>query len=164
MTRATDEFFRSTPLGSLIAGWGIIFVPLGILALLGAIFLRPTPFPSESIFGCYQTTGAPPFLIEKRGIVVVGHRETAAPFTIESVKPGYAIQSDEMPTLEPAADGNYAFSWQHKNTFWLRLIGNRPSDPERMQAPNDWSGRILVHSRDFQDFTYQISPDTKPCD
>ncbi|MBB5985402.1 hypothetical protein [Sphingobium lignivorans] len=156
------SLFHDVPLKAKVIGWGIIFIPLATLVLLGAIFLRPEAIDQRLVWGCYVARDAPPLDIREDAIYIIEPARRRFSYVAEPSKTSYQLNVRPALLLKREPTGRYAFaSTQGTGFFWplLPALGN---NRDRVRHPQEFAGRIQV-AADGADVVYSRTSDADAC-
>lgn len=163
MRTARNSFFDHIGRKHLIAGAGIIGIPLAILVVLGVVFLRPESLAREVVLGCYVAAGAPALVVEPDLIRIREPEARTFEYVAEPDKTGYRLNVKPALGLEPVAAGRYAFVQQRGAGYFWTLLPGSSSSRRALRKPEDYGGQFEIVARDGVTVTYTRSGITGDC-
>lgn len=163
MPAAMNGLFDHVGRKYLVAGAGIIFGPLAILMVLGAVFLEPKPVAREIVLGCYVTNGAPTLVVERDLIRIREPDARTFTYVIEPDKTGYRLSVQPALNLERIAAGQYAFVQQRGVGYFWTLLPVSSSNRRTLHEPKDYGGRFEIVARSGETVTYARSGSAADC-
>lgn len=138
------SLFRDVPLKAKLIGWGIIVIPLAVLAILAATLLRPEPFDQRLVWGCYVADNAPALDIRKDAIHVIEPARRTFSYIAEPSKTSYQLNVRPALKLTHQPNGHYKFSSTQGIGFFWPLLPAPGKNRDRVRHPTEYAGRIEV--------------------
>jgi len=139
-----EPLFHDFPFKAKVLGWGIIVIPLAVLAILAATFLRPEPFDQQLVWGCYVADNAPALDIRKDAIHVIEPAHRTFSYTAEPSKTSYQLNVRPALLLTREPTGRYKFSSTRGIGFFWPLLPAPGKNRDRVRHQSEYSGRIEV--------------------
>lgn len=154
--------FADVPFKAKIIGGAIIAVPLATLALLGAVFLRPTPIEQRLIWGCYTASNAPPISVEEGTIRIIDGTDRSLSYIAEPYKEGYRLTVRPALILKASTAGRYSFEYGRGIGYYWPLLSETSDNPRKVREPKDFGGRMDI-AAEGRSAIYVRSKDGKSC-
>ncbi|MBB5687682.1 hypothetical protein [Sphingobium boeckii] len=156
------SLFQDVPLKAKVVGWGIIFIPLVVLLLLAAIFLRPEPINQRLVWGCYVAANAPPLDIREDAIYIIEPARRKFSYIAEPSKTSYQLNVRPALLLKRMPTGHYQFLSTRGIGFFWPLLPAPGKNRDRMRHPEEYAGRIQI-AADGGGVVYSRKSDADAC-
>jgi hypothetical protein len=158
----TASIFQDVPLKAKVIGWGIIFIPLFALVLLGTMFLRPEPINQRLVWGCYVAHDAPPLDIREDAIHIIEPAHRTLSYLAEPSKTSYQLNVRPALLLTREPTGRYKFSPTRGVGFFWPLLPAPGKNRDRVRHPEEYAGRIQIVA-DGGEVVYSRTGDADAC-
>lgn len=142
------SFFQDVPFKAKIIGFGIIFIPIVSLVLLGLIFVRAEPIDQRKVWGCYIADAAPPVDIREDAIYIIEPARRKFTYEIYRPRDSYLLRVSPALRLERQAGGRYAFSERRGVGYFWSLRPEIGVNSGKVREAKDYAGRIELEADD----------------